>query len=54
MTTAQGVSLLLLPYEEDGMNDDRTGSVTYCYYEEDGMNDDRTGSVTTAITKRMG
>ena len=31
---------------EDGMNDDRTGSVTYCYYEEYGMNDDRTGSVT--------
>ena len=36
------------------MNDDRTGSVTYCYYEEDGMNDDRTGSDITAITKRMG
>ena len=28
------------------MNDDPTGSVTYCYYEEYGMNDDRTGSVT--------
>ena len=37
------------------MNDDRTGSVTYCYYEEDGMNDDRTGSVTFCylLTKRI-